>query len=413
MPKEAFTARWVQALRPTDKRVEYFDETLRGLVLRVEPSGRKMWRVAFRAAGRWRRMNIGSVQLVDLAKARLRAREVLGAVAGGDDPADERKADREAGTFAELAHDYIEKHAKKRKRSWKEDHRLLYGSEQKKRTGKQPHVPLVKRWGPLKVQAMSRRDVREVLNEIAARAPIMANRTLALVRKMFNFAIEQDWIESNPCHMIKRLAPERQRDRVLNEDEVRTVWKALDEEDAVIAAMFRLRLLTAQRGGELLGATWSEINLTSNWWTIPAERSKNALAHRVPLSPQAVKVLKGLGALTGDSPWLFPSPKKDDASIAHAQKAIERVAKRSEVDFRGHDLRRTAASLMVGAGVPRLVVSKILNHVETGVTSVYDRHSYDPEKRAALDFWGRRLEQIVSGKRGAKVLPFAMMAQAR
>ena len=116
MPKEAFTARWVQALKPTDRRVEYFDETLTGLVLRVEPSGRKTWRVAFRAAGRWRRMNIGSAQLIDLAKARLRAREVLGAVAGGEDPADERRADREAGTFTELAKDYIERHAKKRKR---------------------------------------------------------------------------------------------------------------------------------------------------------------------------------------------------------------------------------------------------------------------------------------------------------
>jgi integrase len=410
MPKEAFTARWVQALKPTDRRVEYFDETLTGLVLRVEPSGRKTWRVAFRAAGRWRRMNIGSAQLIDLAKARLRAREVLGAVAGGEDPADERRADREAGTFTELAKDYIERHAKKRKRSWKEDYRLLYGSEQKKRTGKQPHVPLVKRWGYLKVKDMSRRDIREVLDEIAARAPIMANRTLALVRKMFNFAIEQDWIESSPCHMIKRLAPERQRDRVLNEDETRALWKALDDEDAVIAAVFRLRLLTAQRGGEVLGATWREIDLARGWWTIPAERSKNGLAHRVPLSQQAVKVLKGLCALTGDSQWLFPSPKKEGASIAHAQKAIERVVERSGVDFRGHDLRRTAASLMVGAGVPRLVVSKILNHVETGVTAVYDRHSYDMEKRAALDYWGRRLQAIVSNRKGAQGLRFRAAA---
>ena len=79
---------------------------------------------------------------------------------------------------------------------------------------------------------------------------------------------------------------------------------------------------------------------------------------------------------------------------------------RSRVKFRGHDLRRTAASLVVSGGVPRLVVSKILNHVETGVTAVYDRHSYDPEKRAALDYWGSRLEQIVSAQQPAKVLAF-------
>ena len=89
------------------------------------------------------------------------------------------------------------------------------------------------------------------------------------------------------------------------------------------------------------------------------------------------------------SPWVFPSPRKDGPHVRHAQKAFERLVARSGVKFRGHDLRRTAASLMVGGGVPRLVVSKILNHVETGVTAVYDRHSYDPEKRAALDNWGK------------------------
>jgi hypothetical protein len=160
-------------------------------------------------------MNIGAVSLMDLATARNRAREILGGVASGQDPADARRADREAGTFAELANDYIEKHAKQQKRSWEEDYRILYGSEQKKRTGKRPHVPLVKLWGHLTVKGMTRREIRPVLDEIAARAPIMANRTLALVRKMFNFAIEHDWVESSPCHMIKRLAPEKQRDRVL------------------------------------------------------------------------------------------------------------------------------------------------------------------------------------------------------
>jgi integrase len=89
----------------------------------------------------------------------------------------------------------------------------------------------------------------------------MANRVLALVPKMFNFAIEHDWLDTNPCQMVKRVAPERQRDRVLSEDEVRAVWKALDVETPMIAGLFRLRVLTAQRGGELHGARWDEIDL--------------------------------------------------------------------------------------------------------------------------------------------------------
>ncbi len=351
-------------------------------------------------------MNIGSAAFMDLADARKRAREILGEVAGGHDPANERQADREAGTFAELAHEYIERHAKKLKRSWREDYRILYGSPHKKKTGKRPHLGIVNRLGPMRVKEITRRDVRAILDETADRAPIMANRTLAVVRKMFNFAIEHDWLESNPCHLIKRLAPERQRDRVLSEDEIRKFWKALDNEQPIIAALFRLRLLTAQRGGEVHGARWDEMELTTGWWTIPAARSKNSLAHRVPLSAQALKVLKDLKAQPEDSPWVFPSTRKAGPHIAHAQKAIERIVQRSKVEFRGHDLRRTAASLMVGAGVPRLVVSKILNHVETGVTAVYDRHSYDLEKRAALDFWGKRVEAIIANKRDTKVLTF-------
>ena len=144
-----------------------------------------------------------------------------------------------------------------------------------------------------------------------------------------------------------------------------------------------------------------------------AERSKNGLAHRVPLSPQALRILKNLRGVAGDSPSVFPSARKKGSSIKHAQKAIEPIVERSGIDFRGHDLRRTAASLMVGAGVPRLVVSKILNHVETGVTAVYDRHSYDLEKRAALNSWGKRLETIVRKRAGGGPGQFALLTRGR
>jgi integrase len=392
----------------TTRRHDLWDSNVSGFGVRLSPGGHCSFVVRYRIHGRLRRFTIGPFPRVSLADARQKARDALRSAQGGKDLATEKADARRAETFAELADEYIERHASK-KRSGREDIRILKGSPHKKKTGKKPHVPLVTRWGSRKVKEITRRDVRDLIDDVAARAPIMANRVLALVRKMFNFGIERDWLEVNPCHMVKRAAAERQRDRVLNEDEMRAVWKALDDEDIVIAAVFRLRLLTAQRGGEVLGATWSEIDLASAWWTIPAERSKNGLAHRVPLSPPAVKVLRALRSRTGDSTWLFPSPKKESANIAHAQKAIERVVDRSGVDFCGHDLRRTAASLMVGAGVSRLVVSKILNHVETGVTAVYDRHGYDLEKRAALDFWGKRLDQIVSGKR-SRVLAFVARA---
>ena len=149
----------------------------------------------------------------------------------------------------------------------------------------------------------------------------MANRTLALVRKMFNFAIERDWLDSNPCQMIKRPAPDRQRQRVLSEEEVRAVWKALDEEHPIIAALFRIWLLTAQRGSEVHGASWEEMDLTTGWWTIPGERSKNGLDHRVPLSPQALRILKDLRNITEKS-------KSNGSSRAPARLARTSITRR-------------------------------------------------------------------------------------
>lgn len=408
---QALTDRELRSLiSSATRRRDVWDTVVSGFGVRISPGGHCSFVARYRVNGRLRRFTIGPYSRLTLADARQRARDALRDSHYGVDAAAEKIEARRAETFADLAEEYIERHANK-KRSGREDIRLLNGSPHKKRTGKKPHVPLVTRWGSRKLGEIKRRDVRDLLDEIAVRAPIMANRTLALVRKMFNFAIEREWIESNPCQMVKRPSPERQRDRVLSEDEIRRLWTALDVEQPSIAALFRLRLLTAQRGGEVQGASWGDVDLMGAWWTIPAGRSKNGLAHRVPLSPQAVRILKGLKAVADDeATWVFPSTRKAGPHINHAQKAIERIVKRSGVEFRGHDLRRTAASLMVGAGVPRLVVSKILNHVESGVTAVYDRHSYDPEKRAALDFWGRQVDAIISGKKRSKVLAFAARA---
>ena len=110
------------------------------------------------------------------------------------------------------------------------------------------------------------------------------------------------------------------------------------------------------------------------------------------------------------TPWLFPASHGAHTDTeahpfrASVRKAIERLRLRAGIDFRGHDLRRTAASHMAAMGIPRLVIGRILNHVEPGVTKVYDRHSYDPEKRQALDAWARRLHAIVTGESVPKVV---------
>jgi len=190
------------------------------------------------------------------------------------------------------------------------------------------------------------------------------------------------------------------RSHVMSTSDIRAFWTALVEERPRTSAVVRLMLLTAQRGGEVLGKRWADVDFSEGWWTIPEERSKNGLSHRVPLSPSALALLENQRLLSSESPWIFPNASSL-GPLAGIQKAVQRVRRRAGIELRGHDLRRTASN-MASMGVPRLVIARILNHVETGVTAVYDRHSYDREKREALDAWGRRLEEIVRVKEEAE-----------
>jgi integrase len=415
MPTINLNARVVDALKPPPpkQQTDYWDDDLPGFGVRVSYLGTKTWVVMYRHNGRLRRYSFGRAAEMTLAAARKLAKKKLVAADDGHDPAGAKAASRVAQTFAELAKDYIERHAMPKKKTWKEDQRVL-------------DRDVLPKWKHLKPADIKRADVRALVEAVADRgAPIHANRVLALVRKMFNFAIERDWLESNPCQMVKRPGKEHARDRVLTADEIRKFWAATEVEQPPIQAAFRLRLLTAQRGGEVLRIRWADIDLGAGWWTIPAEFAKNGLSHRVPLNEPAVKTLKALQAWQADrlveinkgrarkhlakkktSEWVFPSRWYEGESLEWTRKASKRIQEASGVDFRPHDLRRTAASLMTGSGISRLVVSKILNHVETGVTAVYDRHSYDQEKRAALDSWGRQVERILTEKKNDNVVEF-------
>lgn len=384
MPKIRFTDRGVMSLKPVaGKQVDYFDERLPGFGLRVSPSGHRSWIVLYRAGGRLRRFTLGAYPHLSLADARVKAKLAMSNVVQGGDPAAEKRAARRAETFAELAEEYLEKHAKVRKRSWREDERMI-------------ECDLLPAWRHVKAKDISRRDVRQRIEKVVERgAPIQANRLFALVRKMFNFGIQRDVVASNPCMGLGQPTPNRQRDRVLSADEIRAVWQALEPERPLIAASVKLRLLTAQRGAEILSMRWEHLDIANGWWTIPGELAKNGRSHRVPLSREALAILHEVRRLSDDAREVFPSPN-GAGSMQYAQKAVERIRKAASIQFTGHDLRRTAASHMTSMGISRLTVGKLLNHVESGVTAVYDRHSYDREKREALEAWGQRLLEIVS-----------------
>lgn len=406
-----FTDRYVKSLKPKDHAYDLREGE--GFGIRVLPSGAKSWFFLYHFDGRKKRLTLGHYPSMPLAQAHQKHREALKMLEEHVDPGaalrTAKRERREAHTVAELVDDYLEKWAKPRKRTWQEDKRQL-------------EKDVEPRWGKRKAREVTRRDVRELLEDVTGRgSPIAANRLLACVRRMFNWAVEQDILESAPCTGIRAPAKERRKERVLSAEEIRVFWSILDRtlheskrlrvpyvgmEDSTRRAL-KLILVTAQRPGEVAGAHWSEFS--DGWWTIPTERAKNENAHRVPLSNLAQDVL---GA-PGDG-YVFPSPRKS-VSHVHPQAlshAVKRMFSETQDDLKGvepftpHDLRRTAASHMTGAGVPRLTVQKILNHAEPGVTAVYDRHSYDVEKKQALDDWARKLRNIILGDREEKVVPF-------
>lgn len=391
------TDRGIAALKAKAQRYEAWEDGRTGLGLRVSPAGRKSWIYMYRFEGKPRRMTLGTYPGVGLADARVKHAKARVDLEKGIDPGakqiERRRADRAAETVADLVEEYLEKWARPRKRSAHEDERIL----------RKDVLPI---WGARKAKDIKRRDVIKLLDGIAERgAPIQANRTLAVIRKMFNFAISRDIVDATPVAMVKAPSKENQRDRVLSGEEIRTLWQGLDiapMSEGVKLAL-KLQLVTAQRKGEIVKATRAEFDLDEQIWTIPAERSKNGQAHRVPLSNLAIELIRtAQGVADADklfpSPWLFPSPTVDGPITT---RAVNYALTRSQLGIENitpHDLRRTAASGMTSLGINRLVVSKVLNHVEKGVTAIYDRHGYDAEKRHALESWASRLEEIVSGK---------------
>ena len=188
---------------------------------------------------------------------------------------------------------------------------------------------------------------------------------------------------------------------MLNDAEIRAVWGAFSTDlSPTMGAAFKVRLLTGQRGGEVLGMEWNHLDLTTKWWEIPGSLTKNGEPHRVPLVPTTLKLLRSQrGQVPADVPWVFANELGTGSVHHRAKKVAAQLSRALGFTFRGHDLRRTAATGMAEVGVSVGTIAKVLNHVDRGAraTRVYDRYSYDNEKRQALDAWARRLDAILKG----------------
>lgn len=393
MPQINFTDRKISSLPvPDTGQVDYFDRSTPGFAIRVSYGGAKTWFVKYVHQGRQRRMTLGQYPAVKLAKAREQA---LGAkhelVIEKQDPASQKKADREALTFKALADLYIEEYAKAKKRSWGEDERIL--------------TKYFARWHSRKAAGVERGEIVERVQDIKRdHGPIMANRCLAVVRKLYSWALKNAKLplSHNPALRLDPPGNEAERDRVYSDDEIKRLWEAFGE-CGTSGAVFKMCLATGQRLNEVARMEWAEID--GDLWTLPGSRTKNKRVHAVPLNALALELLDE--QRDDHKTWVFPSPKGLDQPITNVGKAVrgtngnKKPSKRNVrhlsgvADFTPHDLRRTFSTSITRLGFPRFIADRLLNHVEPGVGRVYDRYGYLKEKTEATQAWGRHVRSVL------------------
>lgn len=389
------TDRFVQSAKCTAGNcTDYPDQKVRGLSLRVMRSGGRSWSLRYRrqSDGKRQRVGIGDYPAFSLYDARAAANELLAAIARGDDPAKVRKRPdaTKPRTFGELATRYVAQHASQ-KRTGKEDKRILDKDILPALEGE----PLA---------TIERADIAAILNSVAARgSPVAANRTLSVVRKVFNWGVETGLTGATPVARMKPPSKERSRERVLSSEEILVFWRrtiAMTRMDWEMRMLLRLCLVTGHRISTVAGATREELHFGLGEWHIGGHRMKNGLPHITPLSPLALRLFEKAAKRSKHDSYLLPSrltgkPFLKSAPSHAMRKAITVYGFKSPAT--PHDLRRTVGTGLGRLGFSRLVQDKVLAHItgERGVSAIYDRYEYIKEKREALEAWATHLEALL------------------
>ena len=403
---KALTQLTIDNFRPGTARRELPDGKERGLYLVVQPTGCMSWAFRYRNHGRTGKLTIGAYPAIGLAKARAEAARAKVALADGDDPAAAKRVAKAAKRVLKSADDHVERvvedfialYAKPNTRDWKETQRLL--------------KQFAEAWKGRPLPDIGKQDIHRLLDGIVARgAPVGANRAFAQLRKMCRWAVSRGILDRSPCDSIDPPSTENSRDRVLDADELRLVWRAADDLGFPFGPIVKLLILTGQRLSEVVKMEWRELDLNRALWTLPGARTKNKRLHLVPLSPQAIEIINGLPRFL-DSKFVF-SPRKTALSwSSRAKTRLDRLI--SELNggepipaWTLHDIRRSAASGLAGLGVNLPVIERCLNHVSgsfAGIVGVYQRYDFADEMRAAMERWGRHVEQLAGRKTAANII---------
>lgn len=385
--KRKLTTKFIEGQKPDpSKRLDFRDELMPGLVLRISTSGTKTFCLHKRINGKMRRLTIGRFPIMSLADARERVRQVLYEIETG------RFEDRTGvevetkPTIGEIIPDYIEKYAKVHNRDWKRKQALLekFDTLHDKR-----------------IDQIKRADVVKACDVIHKSAPTSANRALAHLKHLMGWCVERGMIEANPIAGMKPLTKEKPRERVLTENELGALWAVCGDEGYPFGDCMKLLMLSGQRRAEVAEMRWSELDLKKRLWTLPSSRAKNGKQHTVPITDAMLEVLRKTPRFF-NSDYVFTTTGKTPISgFGRVKDRLDKALPEGTEPWIIHDLRRTMSTNMAMLGVPQPVTEALLNHktgVVSGVAAIYNVYSYADEKREALETWNARIEEITNAK---------------
>jgi integrase len=380
-----------------------FDSELKGFGLRLRAGGKRSWIVQYRVGAKQRRVTLGTVATLDADKAREAARNRLAQVTLGGDPQADKVAARAraAETLGAIVGTYLAaKREALRPKSFTESERYLRKS-----------------WRPLHglpLHKIDRRAVAARLNELTIEnGPVAATRARAALSALLAWGMREGLVEQNVTIATNRPAEASPRDRVLSPGELAEIWSACRDDD--YGRIVRLLVLTGARRAEIGGLRVQEVDVEHGVISLPAQRTKNARPHAIPLSAPALSIIAAVSRCEGDDHlfgdgvngfqgWSKSKAALDRRILAARDRTATQARKSTnsvlEPSWKLHDIRRSVATHMAELGVQPHVIESLLNHVsghKAGVAGIYNRAEYAREVRAALQIWAEHLRSVLNG----------------
>lgn len=389
--RKKLTPKLLDNLPPAqDKRYEIRDELVTGLHIRVSNASSKVWYLATRVNERTRRIKLGTYPVLSLKDAREKAQMILRDIQLGTFQQRDAEPAPLVLTLSDVIPQFITRYAQRQTKDWKGTESILMRMDG---LHSMP-IKVIKRGDVT-------RELERLISDIGAKGGkgTRANRGLAAIKKLYSLCVDQGIVEISPVGGLKPPIKEESRDRFLTDDEIIAYWKGCEAEGYPFEQFGKLLFLTGQRRQEIAAMRWSELDLHRGTFALKAERTKNGTPHIVPLSRQAVDILRSIPRFLG-SDYVFTSTGRTPISgFGRFKDRLDTFVGMDAEDWRFHDVRRTAATNMAILKVQPHIIEAVLNHrsgIVSGVASIYNRHAYINEKREALQTWADRVTELTA-----------------